>query len=143
MGEELEVVLERCFSPALLPGGRVPPACCCAWQGSFSLSRSVPRPGQRLPGGLWTRGLSGRGNESPGRDRCAAHTRLHIQPTLQAHGHSSHLLSTAQDTTRSEVQDRKDKQTRPDARRIHSLNSPGFLAIFSLYVFCLFFLLAA
>lgn len=60
----------------LLPGGRVPPACCCAWQGSFSLSRSVPRPGQRLPGRLWTRGLSGRGNESPGRDRCAAHTHV-------------------------------------------------------------------
>lgn len=66
MGEELEVALERCLSPAPVAQRPRPTACCCAWRGSCGLSPSVPRPG-----GLWMRGLSERGNKSPGRDRCA------------------------------------------------------------------------
>ena len=134
--------------PAAVPGEAAavlaevsPPACCCAWRGSCRLSRSVPRPGQAR-GCLADFGLKGCPREEMrAREETVV---LHVfarLPTLQAHGHSSHLVCTAQDATRSEVQGRKDKQG-PMPEEFTLLTAQVFLPFFS-YVFCLFFLLAA
>lgn len=122
------MALEPCVSHPcfLVAESRLPAAVSCLAHGP-----GVPGPRPRLPGRLWTRGLSETGNElREETDRLAA---VSARPTraVRAHVTFPHLVCSVQDTTKSHVQGRRDRgQARPEAQKFSFLTPQVLFCLF-------------